>query len=82
MRRIGIVVFPGFQLISLAAVPVFELANALRKTPVYDVRLISEAGGAMLSSGGVSVQTEALGQQRYDTILVVGGLAGCLSARQ
>src|SRR6516165_1893261 len=73
MRRIGIVVFPGFQLISLAAVPVFELANALRKTPVYDVRLISEAGGAILSSSGVSVQTEALEQPRFDTILVVGG---------
>ena len=73
MRRIGIVVFPGFQLISLAAVPVFELANALRETPIYDVRLISEAGGAVRSSGGVSVQTEAMGQPRFDTILVVGG---------
>jgi transcriptional regulator GlxA family with amidase domain len=73
MRELGIVVFPGFQLISLAAVPVFELANALRETPIYDVRLISEAGGAVCSSGGVSVQTEALGQPRYDTILVVGG---------
>jgi len=73
MRQVGIVVFPGFQLISLAAVPVFELANALAKTPIYDVRLIYEAGGAVRSSGGVSVQTEALGQPRYDTILVVGG---------
>ena len=42
MRQLGIVVFPGFQLISLAAVPVFELANALRETPIYSVRLISE----------------------------------------
>jgi transcriptional regulator GlxA family with amidase domain len=73
MRRIGIVVFPGFQLISLAAVPVFELANALRGSAVYDVRLLSEAGGAVQSSGGVSVQTEALDQPRFDTILVVGG---------
>lgn len=73
MRQLGIVVFPGFQLISLAAVPVFELANALAETPIYNARLISEAGGAVRSSGGVSVQTEALGTQRYDTILVVGG---------
>jgi len=73
MRRIGIVVFPGFQLISLAAVPVFELANALRETPIYDVRLISESGGGVRSSGGVSVQTEAMGQPGFDTILVVGG---------
>jgi transcriptional regulator GlxA family with amidase domain len=73
MRRIGIVVFPGFQLISLAAAPVFELANALQETAAYDVRLISETGGAVRSSGGVSVQTEALEQPRFDTILVVGG---------
>ena len=73
VRQLGIVVFPGFQLISLAAVPVFELANALQETPIYDLRLISEPGGAVRSSGGVSVQTEALGQPRYDTILVVGG---------
>jgi transcriptional regulator GlxA family with amidase domain len=73
MRRIGIVVFPDFQLISLAAVPVFELANALRGTPIYDVTLISETGGAVPSSGGISVQTEPLKQARFDTILVVGG---------
>src|SRR5271163_2013763 len=73
MRRIGIVVFPGFQLMSLAAAPVFELANALQETADYDVRLISEAGGAVRSSGGVSVATEALEQPPFDTILVVGG---------
>ena len=73
MRRIGIVVFPGFQLISLAAAPIFELANTLQETPIYDVRLLSQAGGAVRSSGGVSVQTEALDQPRFDTILVVGG---------
>jgi transcriptional regulator GlxA family with amidase domain len=37
------------------------------------VRLLSEAGGAVQSSGGVSVQTEALERPRFDTILVVGG---------
>jgi transcriptional regulator GlxA family with amidase domain len=63
----------AFQLISLAAVPVFELANALRETAVYNVRLLSEAGGAVRSSGGVSVQTEAMNEPRFDTILVVGG---------
>jgi transcriptional regulator GlxA family with amidase domain len=73
MRRIGIIVFPGFQLISLAAAPVFELANTLQEMAVYDVRLISEAGGAVHSSGGVSVQTEGLKQPRFDTILIVGG---------
>jgi transcriptional regulator GlxA family with amidase domain len=73
MRGIGIVVFPGFQLISLAAAPVFELANALQAMPAYEVRLLSETGGAVQSSGGVSVQTEPLAQPRFDTILIVGG---------
>jgi len=29
MKRLGIVVFPGFQILDLAAVGVFEVANLL-----------------------------------------------------
>jgi transcriptional regulator GlxA family with amidase domain len=73
MRRVGIVVFPGFQLISLAAASVFELANSLQQSAVYDVRLISEGGGSVRSSSGICVETEPLEQPHFDTILVVGG---------
>jgi transcriptional regulator GlxA family with amidase domain len=62
MRRIGIVVYPNFRLIGLAAATVLEIANSLRASPFYDVRVVSEAGGLVRSSIGVSVQTEPLEQ--------------------
>ena len=46
--------------------------NALQ-TAIKNYENLAEAGGAVRSSGGVSVQTEALGEPRYDTVLVVGG---------
>jgi transcriptional regulator GlxA family with amidase domain len=72
MRRIGIVVYPNFQLVGLAAATVIEIANSLQASPFYDIRIVSEGGGLVRSSAGVSVQTEPL-EQSFDTILIVGG---------
>jgi transcriptional regulator GlxA family with amidase domain len=72
MRRIGIVVYPNFQLIGLAATTVIEIANSFQASPFYDIRIVSEVGGLVRSSAGVSVQTEPL-QQSFDTIMIVGG---------
>jgi transcriptional regulator GlxA family with amidase domain len=72
MRLIGIVVYPNFKLIGLAAATVLEIANSLRAASFYDVRIVSEGGGLVRSSSGVSVQTEPL-QPIFDTIMVAGG---------
>ena len=72
MQRIGFVVLPGFQVMSLAALSVFEFANKEMDEPVYDVRLLSETGGSVRSSIGISVATERFGRTRLDT-LIVGG---------
>ena len=60
MQRIGFIVFPGFQVMSCAAMSVFEFANKEVGEPVYDVRLLSETGGSVRSSIGFSVETEPL----------------------
>ena len=72
MQRIGFLVLPGFQVMSLAALSVFEFANKEMDEPVYDVRLLSETGGSVRSSIGISVATERFGRTRLDT-LIVGG---------
>ena len=72
MRRIGIVVFPGFQLIGLTAPTVFELANSVQDG-AYEVRVLSDGGGPVRSAGGVVLETQAFDQPRFDTVLVVGG---------
>jgi transcriptional regulator GlxA family with amidase domain len=72
MQRIGFIVLPGFQVMSLAALSVFEFANREMDKPVYDVRLLSETGGPVRSSIGFSVATEPFRNTNLDT-LIVGG---------
>src|SRR6266478_113832 len=72
MQRIGLVVLPGFQVMSLAALSVFEFANKEMSEPVYNVHLLSEAGGSIRSSVGISVETEPFRDTNFDT-LIVGG---------
>ena len=79
IQRIGFVVLPGFQMMSVAALSVFEFANREIGEPVYDVHLLSETGGSIGSSIGISVATEAFDHTNFDT-LMVGGSAVAGSA--
>jgi transcriptional regulator GlxA family with amidase domain len=72
MQRVGFIVLPGFQLMSLAVLSVFEFANKEIGEPVYDVHLLSETGESIRSSIGVSVATEPFNDVNFDT-LIVGG---------
>jgi transcriptional regulator GlxA family with amidase domain len=74
MQRIGFVVLPGFQMMSLAALAVFEFANKEIGEPVYDVRLLSENGGSVPSSIGINIATEPFDDTNFDT-LITGGSA-------
>jgi transcriptional regulator GlxA family with amidase domain len=74
MMRIGFVVFPGFQILDLAAMTVFEMANVVSHQSVYELHLVSERGGAVTSSAGVSVLTEAFGDQAFDTVIMMGSI--------
>jgi transcriptional regulator GlxA family with amidase domain len=73
MQRIGSIVSPGFQVMNLAALSVFEFANREMGEPVYDVRLLSETGGSVRSSIGISVATEPFDDAKLDTLLVGRG---------
>jgi transcriptional regulator GlxA family with amidase domain len=72
VQRIGFMVLPGFQVMSLAVTSVFEFANREMGEPVYDVRLLSETGGSIRSSIGVSVATEPFDDTNFDTLMVGG----------
>ena len=58
MRRIGFVLTPGFQVMSFAALPVFEYASKEIGEPVYDLH----------RSIGVSVVTEPFRATVFDTL--------------
>jgi len=72
MQRIGFIALPGFQLMSAGVLAVFELANMEMGEPVYDVHLLSETGGSVRSSIGISVATEPFDDTDFDTLLVGG----------
>jgi transcriptional regulator GlxA family with amidase domain len=72
MKRIGLVVFPGFHILDIAAVSAFELANIDVREAAYDIHVVSEGGGAVKCSMGMAVQTIALDPNAYDTLIVAG----------
>lgn len=75
MQRVGFVLFDGFHVITFAGMAVFEVANKTLGEPRYDIRLLSEKGGLVQSSIRALVQTEAFGNETFDTLIVGGGEA-------
>ena len=72
MLHVGNVVYPGFDIMTVSAMSVFEYANTQLSEPLYDARLVSEHGGPVRSSIGVVVHTEPFGASKFDT-LIIGG---------
>jgi transcriptional regulator GlxA family with amidase domain len=72
MQRIGFVIPDRFQMIGLAAQAVFEYSNRVAGSAVYEVRVVSEKGGAVRSSSGIALQAERLSGRAFDTLIVVG----------
>jgi transcriptional regulator GlxA family with amidase domain len=74
MKRLGILVFPGFEILDLAAATAFEVANLVSGRKTYEVAVYSEHGGRVLSSAGIEVETQKLVDPVFDTFLVVGAI--------
>jgi transcriptional regulator GlxA family with amidase domain len=72
MLVIGFVVVPGFQMMSLAALTVFEMANFKAGEDLYSIRVLSEGGGPVASSIGTSMDTRRLSKPAFDTLVVSG----------
>jgi transcriptional regulator GlxA family with amidase domain len=52
MHSVALMVYPNFQSLSLSLGSVFECANLLRGEPAYEFHLVSENGGAVMTSQG------------------------------
>jgi transcriptional regulator GlxA family with amidase domain len=75
MLTIGFALPPGFQIMGLAAVSAFELANTSAKEQLYEIRLLSEEGGPIPNSFGVSIETRGFNRQKLDTLIACGLLS-------
>jgi transcriptional regulator GlxA family with amidase domain len=72
MHRIAFVALPGFRMMSLASLSVFELANSEMGEPVYELHVLSETGRLVPTSIGVGIMTEPLDGESFDTVIVGG----------
>jgi transcriptional regulator GlxA family with amidase domain len=73
-RSIAFFLFPGFQLVDLAAMTVFDLANNENGGRRYDLRIVSAHGTPVRSAAGATLETQAWrdGDPMFDTVLVFG----------
>ncbi len=73
MRSVAFIMEDGFQVMGLAALSAFEVANLQLGTPAYELTVMSERGGGILSTLGVTIDTVPLGAFP-DTLMVLGEL--------
>ena len=82
MRTIGFLVFPDFNILDLSGpLAAFDVPRRELDPSPYKLAAYSEEGGAVVSSCGVSVNTEPLGRKRMDTFMVVGGTGAIAASR-
>jgi transcriptional regulator GlxA family with amidase domain len=70
VMRIGMIVVPGFDVMSFAPLSAFDAANIMLGEQRYEVRVLSEKGGRINNSLGMEIVTERLSQVQFDTIMV------------
>ncbi len=74
MRDIAFVLYPGYSLMALAVVSAFEVANELAGgEPPYALHFVSETGGKVRTSAGMSLDSEPFTDMPFDTLVVGGG---------
>jgi len=75
-HKLFLLAYEGCQLLDVTGpAAVFGAANEAAGRTVYDVRIVSPAGGVFVSNSGVAVMSRKIGGQP-DTLLVAGGSKG------
>ncbi|PWC82548.1 AraC family transcriptional regulator [Azospirillum sp. TSH100] len=74
MLTIGFLVFDDFQVMGMAALSAFEMANLVLGRPAYQVHVLSEQGGPVRNSLGFAVETQPFGDGFFDTTVTIGSL--------
>ncbi|OAG71545.1 AraC family transcriptional regulator [Gluconobacter japonicus] len=74
MHHVGFFVCPNHRILDLAGpLGTFEEANILIKGDAYRLTVISECGGGVVGSSGVSIDTQPSLDTDFDTVLFIGG---------
>src|SRR5882724_5246126 len=68
--RVGLLLPPGFDVLSFAPLSVFITANSVSAESFYEAHVVSVSGGRVSNSFGMFVDTERAGDIALDTLLV------------
>jgi transcriptional regulator GlxA family with amidase domain len=74
MKTVGLLLFPGFEILDLAVTSVFELANMELGYESYRQVRLSENGGPVPSNSGATVDSRRFRNAAFDTLLVMGSI--------
>jgi transcriptional regulator GlxA family with amidase domain len=74
MRKVGFIIYPGYQPMGFAVTTPFEIANQQAAEPVYNIRMLSKHGGPVRTSLGFHVLTEPFSEEAYDLIVVCASM--------
>ena len=80
MLPVGFLVFPEFNILDLAGpLAVFDVPRRTLRPAPYALKVLSELGGPVASSCGLTVDTRPAARTRLDTLVIVGG-SGAMTA--
>ena len=73
-HRLGLLIFPGFQILDAAGpIAAFEIA-ARYASGHYEIETLAIGGGAVRSSSGIAMAADAAdASRRFDTLMISGG---------
>ncbi|MBR0642711.1 GlxA family transcriptional regulator [Plastoroseomonas hellenica] len=75
MHNVGFFIYPGHRILDLAGpLGAFEAVTAVEGRPLYDVSVLSVAGGVVTGSNGVPIGTTPYRDATLDTVVFVGGM--------
>ncbi|WP_034302723.1 GlxA family transcriptional regulator [Herbaspirillum sp. RV1423] len=74
MHRVGFFVCRGYETLDLAGpLAAFNHVIAVAGQTPYDLHLISQPGGPMISNAGFPLETKSFARKKFDTVIFVGG---------
>ncbi|HWT65863.1 MAG TPA: AraC family transcriptional regulator, partial [Terracidiphilus sp.] len=74
MKTVALLLFPGFEILDLAVIAVFEQANRALGYESYRQIQLSENGGLVSSHSGAMVHSHKFRNAAFDTLLVPGSI--------
>lgn len=80
MRDIAFLIHSDLSAMALAVVMAFEVANSVSDEQVYDLHFVSETGGAIRTSSGMTLNTEPFTDMPFHTLIVGGTLVPQVSS--